>query len=516
MVKSKRILLSVIILFFALFFFYEKTLVIVKDNKPKNNNPFEQVLFTGRFDFSNPSKVYFSNPGCLLEANFDGTGISASFASDSQNPSYFLVVVDGNADPKKRTLITITEDKPTSYVLVQGLPSGKHRVELVKETEYNTQVSFYGFSVENGNLINPPEKPPLKLEFYGDSNAAGMNVFDPMDQGLDINHSGYYSFPFITARMLNAECSNISMSGVGMTDKPWRNLFDFYNLINMDDVHSGNNVWNFRQYTPDAVVINLSSNDYPLGATKEEIKTAWKKFVSTIRSHYPNAHIVIAESYGLDFNEPADYLAETIEEIHLSGDSNVSYVKFPWLWGCQHATISEHVGFANILAKHLATVLNLPQPISSTRSSFAPYGTISNGSFETSTIPGFADGWRPEGSVELRNNGTDAKDGTSYINLYRDASARFANSANPGDTFTLSAWVRGNQEGDRAILRIEFNDQGRNAIYVAERTVYPTSGWQQFTITGTAPQGTWAMWAVLVGEGENFVSFDDVKTSNVK
>ena len=101
MVKSKRILLSVIILLFVLSLFYEKTLVTVKDNNPKNNNPFEQVLFTGRFDFSNPSRVYFSNPGCSLKANFDGTGISALFASESQNPNYFYVIIDGNADPKK-------------------------------------------------------------------------------------------------------------------------------------------------------------------------------------------------------------------------------------------------------------------------------------------------------------------------------------------------------------------------------------------------------------------------------
>lgn len=513
MIKRKHILLSVIILLFSLFSFYETTLVIANDNKQIHENLFEHILFTGRFDFSNPTLVYFSNPGCSLKANFNGTGISASFSSAGQNPSFLYGIIDGNDDPKKRTLITISEDNPTSYVLAEGLPSGNHTIELVKETEYNTQVAFYGFHVEGGELTNPPERPPLKLEFYGDSNAAGMNVFDPMDQGSDIDHSAYYSFPFITARILNAESSNISMSGVGMTDRPWRNLLNLYNLINMDDVPSGHNVWDFSQYTPDAVVINLSSNDYPEGATKDEIKTAWKKFASTIRAHYPNAHIVIAESYGLDFDEPADYLAETVEEIHLFGDNNVSYVKFPWLWGYQHATISEHFGFANILAKHLATQLNLPQPIPSTLSSFAPYGTVTNGSFETSTIPGFADGWRPEGNVELINNVSDAKDGTSYINLDRDAWVRFANSTNSGDTFSLSAWVRGTQEGDHAILRIEFKDQGRNTIDTAESTVNLSSDWEQFSVTGTAPQGTWAIWAVLVGDGEDFVSIDDVKTN---
>ena len=55
--------------------------------------------------------------------------------------------------------------------------------------------------------------------------------------------------------------------------------------------------------------------------------------------------------------------------------------------------VNEHAGFANILADHIARELDMPSPDSSTLSSFAPQGQVSNGSFEKSTLEGVADGW---------------------------------------------------------------------------------------------------------------------------
>ena len=478
--------------------------------------PADNVLFTGRFDFSDPNKVVFSHVGNSIKANFYGTGISTTLSSLSKGASaasYFYVIVDGNVTPENRNLISVSSSKLTTIQLASGLPAGNHTIELVKETEYDTKVAFHGFTVTGGALLNPPARPSLKLEFYGDSNPAGWSAYDPTDAGVASLNGGYYIYPAITCRMLNAECSNISMGGVGITDKAWRDLANYYHLINMNDPASGNNLWNFNNYTPDAVVINASSNDYYSGATKNEIKAGWKNFVGLIRGHYPNTHIVIAESYGWAYNEPTDYLEETVSEIHTAGDANVSFVKFPWLWGQEHAVINEHAGFANILAPHIAVEIGLPQPTPSTLSSFAAYGTVTNGSFEKTTIPGYADGWRPHGTVTLIQDVTQARTGTNTLKLYNRAWVNFAGHANPGHEFTITGWMRGAKNGDLGKLKLEFKDQGQNTLGTNEGLVTLTTNWQQFSTTAVAPPGTWSVWVVLVAEFRDNVYFDDIQMS---
>jgi len=480
---------------------------------------FNNILFTGRFNFSDPAKVEFSNCSSSIKANFTGTGISVSLASTSNGASvtsYLSVIVDGNIFPETRNLIKVSKATKTTFVLASGLVPGNHTIELVKETEYNTKVAFYGFTVTGGSLGSKPIAPSLSIEFYGDSNPAGWDAYDPRDAGAVINSGGYYTYPGITARMLNAQYHNISMSGVGITDRAWRNLINYYHLIHMNDAATGNNLWNFSNFNANAVVINASSNDYYSSATKSQIKAGWKSFVAALRGRYPTAHIVLAESYGWALNEPTTYIAETVAEINAAGDANVSFVLFPWLWGQNHAVINEHAGFANILAKHLAIKLSLPDPTPSDLSSFGPYGAVTNGSFEKSTIAGVADGWRPNGNVQLIKNVSDAKDGTNYLKLYNTAWVNYATEAKPGDIFTVTGWMKGAQNGDLGKLKIEFKDEGQNTISTNEGLHTLTTGWQNFTTIATVPPNTWSVWIVLVAERRDYVSFDKVSMSVIQ
>jgi len=473
--------------------------------------PHDQVLFTGRFDLSAPSKPVFSHVSSSIKANFNGTGISATFSSIS-GTSYLYVIVDGHADPEKRTLIKIDRRTAESFVLASGLPPGDHQVEIVKENQYDTKVAFHGFTVTGGNLLAKPARPALSLEFYGDSNPAGHSAYDVADRGAVIDNGGYFTYPGITARLLNAEYHNISMGGVGITNHAWRNLVNFYHLIHMNDAATGSNLWNFQNYAPGAVIINVSSNDCLAGSSKNDIKNGWKSFIADkLRRHYPKAHIVLAESYGWAFNEPADYIHETVAELHAAGDKNVSYVRIPWLWGQEHAVINEHAGFADIIARHVAKELHLPQPPLSDLSSFAPYGSVTNGSFEKSTLPGVANGWRPQGTVTLVENASDAVSGTRYLKVAGGAWAHFSNGANPGDEYTVTGWMRGERSGARGKLKLEFKDQGQHTIGANEGLNTLTTYWRKFTTSGVAPAGTWSVWVVLASEKNDSVHFDDVQ-----
>lgn len=471
------------------------------------------VLFTGRFDFSDPNEPVFSHVSSSIKANFSGTGISATLSS-AGGTSYIYVIVDGQADPENRMLLKIRARKANSFTLASNLPNGPHTIELVKVNQYDTKVKFHGFTVDDGNLLAKPEQSPLKIEFYGDSNPAGHSTWDVADGGAIIDNGGYFTYPGITSRLLGADYHNISMGGAGVTSAAWRNLVDVHHLIHMDDDPSGSNLWNFENFAPDAVVINLGANDYYSSADKNDIKSAWKDFITkNLRVHHPNAHIVLANSYGWAFNEPADYVHEAINELKASGDNNVSYVRFPWLWGQEHAVVNEHAGFANILATHLANELNLSQPQLSDLSSFAPRGELYNASFEKSTLDGVADGWRSHAAVTLVEGASDAVDGENYLEVYNTAWVNFANDASPGDEFTVTGWMSGAKNGDLGKLKLEFKDQGQNTISAVEGLQTVTTEWQQFSTTAVAPEGTWAVWVVLVAEKRDVVYFDDLQIS---
>lgn len=483
-----------LIVAFSLFFAPIVNSVVIDPTNPN-------ILYTGRIQFSDPSCPVFSHIGCSIKINFNGTGVSATFSSSKT--SYLYVIIDGQDDVHHRKVLKISPAKQ-SYELAPDLSNGKHRVEMVKLTPYDSKITFLGFEVEGEGLGEKPMRPPLALEFYGDSNAAGTSAWDTKDSGTDEVNEGYFTFPGITARMLNAEYVSISGGGAGITGQGWWNLVDVHHLYHMNDPAAASNIWDFKNnpmnFSPDAVIINLSANDYYNKVSKNTIKEGWKNFITkNLRVYYPKAHIVLVDSYGWAYNEPADYLHEAIQELYHAGETNVSLLKFPWLWSQAHAVVCEHAGFANILAAHLAFHLGLPQPQPNELSCFAAKGKVANGSFEKSIISGEADGWRSTGSVTLVTDSATAVDGDRYLHLENGANAHFANNAEPGESFQVTAWMRATS-GGRGQLELEFKDQSQKIIQSG--TVeggYPlTKDWQIVTTTGTAPDDTWQV-SVVVG-----------------
>jgi hypothetical protein len=482
---------SLIAAFFVFFTMPAEGVVI----EPTNPN----ILYTGRIQFSDPLCPVFSHIGCSIKFNFNGTGVSASFASSKT--SYLYVIIDDD-DVHNRKVLTIDPPKQ-SYELVSNLADGRHSVEIVKLTQYDSKVYFFGLNVDGKGLAEKPARPPLTLEFYGDSNAAGTSAWDPQDSGTDAVNEGYFTFPGITARMLNAEYSNISGGGAGVTSQGWWNLVDVHHLYHMNDPVVTSNIWDFKNnywnFSPDAVIINLSANDYYNHVSKNTIKEGWKNFITKyLRVHYPKAHIVLVDSYGWAYNEPADYVHEAVQELYDAGEKNVSYLKFPWLWSQAHAVVCEHAGFANLLASHLALHLGLPQPQPNDLSCFAAKGKVANGSFEKSILSGEADGWRSTGSVTLVTDPATAVDGDRYFHFGSGGSAHFANDANAGDSFLVTAWMRVTN-GSQGQLKLEFKDQSQKIIGTGTvGGLHPlTEVWQLVSTAGVVPKGTWQVNVVI-------------------
>jgi hypothetical protein len=472
---------------------------------------FENVRFTGRFDFSG-EVPRFSHVSSSISVNFQGSGISATFSA-SYGVSYLYVILDGNDDPLERKVIVIESSTAQEFILAENLEEGEHRIDVVKLNQYDTKVAFHGFEVVGGDLLEKPIRPGISLEFYGDSNPAGHSAWDAKDWGKTSDNGGHFTYPGIISRLLAAEYHNITMGGAGVTSGTW-NLRDYYDLIHMNESASGSNLWNFTAYTPDVVVVNLGANDYYAGMTKAVIKKGWKDFIrEDLRVHYPDAHVVLVNAYGWAIKEPADYVHEAIEELKAAGEENVSSVTIPWLWGQEHAVVNEHAGFANILARHIADELDLPEPDSSELSSFAPLGKISNGSFEKSTLPGVADGWRPHGPVQLVTDSLQAFEGGRYLELGDGAWVNFANDAQTGDEYRVTGWLRGLSQGASGALKLEFKDQEQRTINAAEDRRALSGEWEYFSVSLKAPRTVWSVWVVLDNGQNNRVAFDDIRMS---
>ena len=476
------------------------------------------ILYTGRFAFSDPLNPSFSLNGTSIKANFTGTNITARL-SNSGVKSYVYIIIDNQADPYNRKVIEVASINEQAYVLADNLDNTTHSIEIIKLNESDSKITFHGLLIEGTGINTKPERPPLQLEFIGDSNTAGWSAWDAYDNGGAHNSGSYYTFPGIVSRLLNAEYSLIGGSGSGVTDKASWNLTKVYDRIHLSAPPSTINTWNFQQnywnFQPAAVVVNLGANDYYANASKQEIKDGWKKFIQDkLRMYYPNAHIVLANSYGWAYREPADYVQEAIAELKNAGEENISFIRFPWLWGQAHAVIGEHAGFANLLATHLAKELNLAPPTLSNLSSFVDKGVLYNGGFEKSILPGMADACRPHGQVALIADANLAFDGNNCLELKTKGWANFTTEVNAGDSLILTAWAKAAKDAHSGYLRIEFKDQAQKTIKTQQIQPDFKTEWTKFKTATVAPEGVWSAWVVMAAENNSTVYFDKLQLNS--
>jgi hypothetical protein len=269
---------------------------------PFNDN---RIRYEGRVAFK-PDAAELSWSGTSVAISFKGTNIAA-ILKDADTANYYNVIIDQN-----RIIKIHTDTSRKSYTLASGLPNKKHTVQLFKRTEWALgKTWFYGFETETKiKILTPPTLPKKKIEFYGNSITCGYAMEDT--SGNDSWHgyfeNNYLSYAAITARHFNAQYSCVAKSGIGILIS-WFPLImpEMYDRLDATDSASK---WNFNQYSPDVVVINLFQNDswlikmpdheefkHRFGKTVPDEATiveAYKAFVKTIRSKYASAYIICA------------------------------------------------------------------------------------------------------------------------------------------------------------------------------------------------------------------------------
>jgi Carbohydrate esterase 2 N-terminal len=260
------------------------------------------IYYEGRIPYTNDAAV-LTWPGTCVKINFKGTGISGIF-KDQDTSNYYNVIIDNDSIYK----IQFDTAKQT-VVLANGLPYGKHSIELFKRTEWDKgKTFFYGFKYNGKNkLLKPSKLPKRKIEFFGNSITCGYAINDSVnDSPTGYYENNYDAYAAITARHFNAQYYCTSKSGIGIMVS-WFPLImpEMYDRLDPTDSTSK---WDFSKYTPDVVVINLFQNDSWIVnmPNNEQFKSrfgtkppdsnfivnAYKNFLLTVRTTYPKAQII--------------------------------------------------------------------------------------------------------------------------------------------------------------------------------------------------------------------------------
>lgn len=291
----------------------------------------ENISFIGRFDFSNPKKVRFNWPGTAIQFRFTGDQLQLALSGGERN--YFNVFIDGN----HHSVIHVPSDSLISIKNIQGKKWHKFRLQKRTEGEMGTTV-FKGIRIDEKEKIAVLKRYDRKIEFIGNSITCGYGTegasrdedFLPQTENVD------KSYASILARAFKAETSIIAHSGIGLV----RNYNDKnkisvtrltmpqrFNLpLDMEKTTS----WDFNQWQPNAVVINLGTNDYSTQPypDKEVFKTTYINFIKTIRDKYGSIPIFCIS--GPLAKEPVTtIIKEMTSDYRNLYDTNVYFIAIP-------------------------------------------------------------------------------------------------------------------------------------------------------------------------------------------
>jgi lysophospholipase L1-like esterase len=313
--------------------------------------------YTGRIDFTDPTKPKFWSPGVYIEARFKGTTCQLLINDEAlggNNHNYIEIVIDGKLSriqaKQKNNIITIAS----------GLPDTEHTLLICKDTESGIgYLEFVGLKCEK--LLSTPKKPKRKIEYIGDSITAGtgMDLSEiPCDKGQWYDqHNAYMSYGPQTSRALNAQWQLTAVAGIGLVHSCCNMDILMPQVFDKMLLRDNKMTWNFKRYQPDVVTICLGQND----GKQDSVKwcSAYVQFIHMVRSRYAKADIVCLTSPMADSGLAAvqkRYLTGIVSAMNNEGDKKVSKFFFSrgFNSGCGgHPDLNEHGLIAEELTRYL-------------------------------------------------------------------------------------------------------------------------------------------------------------------
>lgn len=260
------------------------------------------VRYVGRTLVSPDGSVAFDWVGTYLETRFTGGDVSLRISETGT--SYYNVFVD---DKLYRVVKMCGTD--TLINVVSGMDKCLHSLRIQKRSEGEfgrTTIHQFVLSA-SGRLTEEAVKRNRHIEFIGNSLTCGYGVEgkDRNEPFLIETENCDMAFAVMIARYFDANYTLIAHSGRGVV----RNYGDSLRtskgtmkdrMLNTFDEDAAFG-WNFKDYHPDLVVVNLGSNDFSTEPHpyKHEFVKSYKLIIARLREHYGNIPILCIYPAGI-------------------------------------------------------------------------------------------------------------------------------------------------------------------------------------------------------------------------
>ena len=307
------------------------------------------LIYSGRIDLSDPFAIVWTYPGTFVRMKFKGTQLFIHVRNKHNYWNNYLGVAEGDAQTK---LLLPEEGEATIEIPLQTTQDNIHEVTIFKRQDACHELTILGFEIncntdDECELLEASPLPPRRIEVYGDSVSAG-EVSEAVDYvaKADPEHNGeysnsWYSYAWMTARMLNAQIHDIAQGGIALMDgQGWFHEPDqigmesAWNKIRFNKTFGELTEWDFNQYTPQVVVVAIGQNDnHPFDYMSEdymcEKAILWREhyteFLKKLRQVYPKASVVCCTTL-LEHDSSWD---KAIDDVVVSmGDSKISHCIF--------------------------------------------------------------------------------------------------------------------------------------------------------------------------------------------
>ena len=244
--------------------------------------------YVGRCDFSNPDEIKFDWSGVYIQFRFTGSYLSLKM--DDTKHNYYNVFLDD--EPVR--VIDVKSD--TLIVIAEGLQKKEHWLQLYKRTEGEQGTgTFKGIDIDNkGELFFWDDVPSRKIEFIGNSITCGYGTEgkNAAEHFKPETENNYHSYAPVIARAFHADYHIAAHSGQGaVRNYGDKNKVSSYNMpvryLQLFDQQK-EPLWNFSEWIPDAVVINLGTNDFSTRPFPDKVifQKGYENLILKVREFY--------------------------------------------------------------------------------------------------------------------------------------------------------------------------------------------------------------------------------------
>lgn len=277
----------------------------------------ENVKLTGRCLFTE-NMTFMSYSGSTLSFTFTGKKAEAAIYSDSPDWEEHLkcwvkVYINDETTPVRRILL---DNKDAVYTLYEAAEEQTVTVHLVKISEAAFGKCGIRFiRIDTDKLLAPPPENLHKVEFIGDSITCGYGV--ESESGMEpfhtVTENPMKSYAWQTAKMLSADASFVSWSGIGvisawvpedakepLDDWLMPMLYQYTDASASKFLYGEDRSkwekWDFDSFKPELIIINLGTNDTSyckdIQERQEIFQTEYDRFLDFVAEKNPNAHIM--------------------------------------------------------------------------------------------------------------------------------------------------------------------------------------------------------------------------------